>query len=181
MERNERLSLENELGEFLAMKPASVPEMTSEQILNKVKLDLHPPAIQVFLRVLFIQVLVGLITLLFCPQFGISLTSSRGIMPSLMTYGEGVCMFGCGAFFTALSLFAASFALQPEEVRTFKHHEVLQLFSLSTLSLGAFICVGGEVVLTLGLIWLLGAVFGGALTLETGWALRQRLVRRVKI
>ena len=178
MAKNNRPSWENEFAEFLSIEPEQVPHSVSENILSQIQSELHPSAMKVFGKVLFIQFAVGLITLLFCPQFGISLTSSHGIMPYLMKFGDTVCMLGCGGLFTALSFLVASFALKPEEVRSLRKHEVLQLVSLATLSLGAFVCVGGEVVLTLGLIWILGAVIGGVATLETGWILRQNFARR---
>jgi hypothetical protein len=176
MARNE--PWENEFSEFLAVDPLPVPDAMSARVIDQVHQELHPSALRVFGKVLLIQVAVGLFTLLFCPQFGISLTSNMGIMPYLIKFGDNICMLGCGALFTALSLLVASFVLKPEEVRALKRHEVLQLVSLATLSLGAFVCVGGEVVLALGLVWLLGAVIGGALSLEGGWVLRQSLARR---
>lgn len=179
MAENKKLSWERDFTEFLAIKPAQIPNEISQQVIDQIHLELHPSAFTVFGKILIIQFAVGLVTLLFCPQFGVSLTSNNGIMTYLMKYGESVCMLGCGAVFTALSFFVASFALKPEEVRTLKQHEVLQLVSLAVLSLGAFIYIGDEIVLTLGLIWLFGAVIGGVVTLETGWALRQNLARRV--
>ena len=120
-----------------------------------------------------IHFVVGAFTLLFCPQFGVSLTSGRGLMPYLMKYGESLCMLGCGALFTALSILVASLVLRPEEVRVLKEKELLQLALLSTLSLGALALLGGEFALTFALVWLLGAILGGAITLEAGWAYRR--------
>jgi hypothetical protein len=179
MKSHNKWNWEREFTDYLAVEPADVPDLISEQLLVRIHSDLNPSAISVFTKAVIIQLFVGLVTLLFCPQFGISLTSSYGIMPYLMKYGESVCMLGCGALFTSVSFFIASFVLRPEEVRALKQHEVLHLISIATLFLFALIYFGGEVALTLGLVWMLGAVVGGALTLETGWALRQSLARRV--
>jgi hypothetical protein len=178
MAENNKTFWENEFAEFLAVQPEQVPHAISENLLSQIHSGLHPSAMKVFGKVLFIQFAVGIFTLLFCPQFGVSLTASHGIMPYLMKFGDTVCMLGCGSLFTALSFLAASFALKPEEVRALRKHEILQLMSIATLSLGAFVCVGGEVVFALGLIWILGAIAGGVATLETGWVLRQSFARR---
>ena len=178
MERNNKKSWETEFREFAEAESVSVPEALSAHVLETIHHEMNPAALTVFTKVVFIQAVVGAVSLLFCPQFGVSLTSSLGIMPYLMKFGESVCMLGCGGLFAGLSLLAASLLLKPEEVRSLKQHEVLHLVSLATLSLGAFLCLGGEIVFTLGLVWLLGAVLGGAISLEAGWALRRVVVRR---
>jgi hypothetical protein len=53
----------------------------------------------------------------------------------------------------------------------------MQLVSLAPLSLISIVSVGGEVALALGLFWILGAVISGLVTLETGWTLRQAMVK----
>ncbi len=181
MGRNDKHSWEAEFREFADSEAIAVPEAVSAQLFETVHEELNPKALSVFTKVVLFQAIVGFVSLLFCPQFGISLTSSLGIMPYLMKFGESVCMLGCGALFAGLSLMAASLFLRPEEVRALKQHEVLHLVSLATLSLGAFLCLGGEVVFTLGLVWLFGAVLGGVVSLETGWALRRVLAGRVLI
>ena len=179
MKKHNKRGWEREFTDYLAVEPVDVPDPVSEQLLGRIHSELNPSALTVFTKAVFIQLVVGFVTLLFCPQFGVSLTSSYGLMPYLMKYGESACMLGCGALFTSFSFFIASFALKPEEVRALKQHEVLHLISVAILFLFALIYFGGDVALTLGLVWMLGAVVGGALTLETGWALRQSLARRV--
>lgn len=169
---------ERDFAEFASVEPGAVPATLSSSILDRVRSDLHPSAFKVFGKTAAVHTLVGAGTLLFCPQFGLSFTSSHGLMHYLMQFGESVCMLGCGAFFTALSLLVASLVLRPEEVRALKERQVLQLAFLSTLSLGAFLCLGGEVVLSLGLIWTLGAIIGGAASLEAGWAYRRYSARK---
>ncbi len=178
MERNDKNSWQSEFVDFISTDSASVPPTLTMRILGHVADDLNPSAFAVFRKISFIQFLVGTFTLLFCPQFGISLTSSQGLMPYLMKFGDSVCMLGCGALFTGLSFIIVSVALRPEEIRALKRNEVLQLVSLAALSLGSFVCVGGEIVITLGLVWALGAVLSAAVTLEAGWAMRKYFARR---
>lgn len=177
MIKNSRSNWEKEFAEFAAAEAVPVPTEISETILNKVSSDLHPSGIRVFLKTAALQTVLGFVTLLFCPQFGISLTSSSGIMPYLMKYGDSVCMLGCGAVFTSLSLLAASLLLKPEEVRALKERQVLQLGFLVVLSLFAFMFLGGEVALSVAVAWSLGAIIGGALSLEAGWSVRMHYKR----
>jgi hypothetical protein len=168
-------SFDTEFEEFLNLEEGIVPPSdVSNRILSTVHSDLNPPAINVFGKTSLIHFVIGGATLLFCPQFGFSVTSSMGLMPYLMRYGDGVCMLGCGALFTSLSLLATSFVLRPEEVRVLERNRVVQVAALSTLSLGALLCFGSSIVLTLGLVWFLGALLGGIASLELGWFIRRR-------
>ena len=167
-----------DFAEFHSIEATEVPSQLSEKVLGRIHAELHPSPFLVFGKTTAIHLLAGLVTLLFCPQFGVSFTSNMGVMGYLMRFGESVCMLGCGALFMALSLFIASFALKPEEVRTLKGSELFQLAGLSALSLAVFICAGAEVVFSLGIIWFAGAVLGGILSLEAGWILRRRLAFR---
>lgn len=178
MERNKSSSdWSRDFQDFTSLEVSHPPSSLSDKIIAKVRSDLSPSAFLVFSKMGFVHLLVGGLTLLYCPQFGLSVTSSMGLMPLLMKYGESVCMLGCGALFTGVSLLVVSLVLRPEEVRVLKEHQVLQLSLLTFLSLGAFICVGGEVVLSLGLIWALGAILGGSLSLELGWIYRSKFAK----
>lgn len=165
--------MQNEFQEFLNSDKEAVPSHLSENMLKSVYLELNPSNLKVFIKIAFIHFVVGAATLLFCPQFGFSLTSGMGLMHYLMKYGEHICMLGCGAFFTGTSLLVVSYALKPEEVRKLKQNGFLQLAALSTLSLGAMLCFGAEVVASLGLVWIVGGVVGGLATLELGWLSRK--------
>lgn len=169
---------QEEFAEFSETEPVKVSASTTTAIVEKVQSDLHPSAFRVFTKAALIHTLVGAATLLACPQFGVSLTGSHGLMHYLMQYGDSVCMLGCGAFFTAFSLLIASLALRPEEVRALKNSQILQLALLTTYSLGVLLFVGAQLVLTLALIWSLGAILGGALSLEAGWAVRRYSFQR---
>ncbi len=169
---------QKEFAEFAAAEPAVVPVAISESVVSRVQEELHPSAFFVFTKTALIHALVGAATLLACPQFGLSYFGNHGLMHYLMHYGDSICMLGCGAFFTAFSLLVVSLVLKPEEVRVLKGNQILQLASLASLSLGAFLFAGGTIVLALGLIWSLGAIIGGAITLEAGWAYRKFSVRR---
>jgi len=178
-ENNFKKRLRNEFNEFIALEGGDVPKGVSESILGHVRTSLNPSSSSVFLKLTLIHFIVGVATLALCPQFGVSLTSSMGLMHYLMQFGESVCMMGCGAVFVGSSLLVASLVLRPEEVKVLRKNRVLQILSLSTLSLALLIGVGGEVVLSFGLAWVLGAILGGTGLLQIGWTIRRAAVQGV--
>jgi hypothetical protein len=179
MENNEKQNWTKDFTEFVSIEESSVPQSLNDNVQNVILDALNPSGFKVFVKLSLITFIVGFITLLFCPQFGISLTSSMGLMHYLMPFGDAVCMISCGGLFAGSSVFVASLVLLPEEVLRLKKHFGLQLASLSILSVGTFLCVGGDVVFTLGLIWAFGAIMGGAVSLESGWRLRKAFLVRV--
>lgn len=169
-----------EFQEFMNSPNVEPPKVLSDRILNLVHRDLNPKGIAVFFKLGFIHLIIGTISLLFCPQFGMSLSHNLGLM-SLLTRigGNGFCMAACGAFFLGGSALVSSLFLRPEEIRVLRTNELLQFSTLGILSLGLFIVAGGDVLFDMGALWILGAILGGLFNLELGWALRRRLLFQI--
>ncbi len=175
MKNDKKTTWESEFADFLRSEPAEVPQKLTETILEKIHQQLNPSFLQVIKKISFIHFIVGFFTLLFCPQFNVSITSQLGLVSYLMQFGHKVCTFSCGVIFVGISIIVSSFYLDPEEIKVFKKYEFLQLLVLSSLSLGFFVSAGAEIVLSLGLIWQAGAIIGGILSLDLGWTLRRWL------
>lgn len=169
----EKHDFEKDFEQFLKNEADAVPMTSQSEVLNAVHAELNPSPLKVFLKSSGIFSAGGLTSLVFCPQFGISLGSSHGLMSYLMNYGEEVCMLGCGILFMGLGLLAVALFLKPEEVRVFRSYRILQLAFFSLLSISAFYCAGGEVIASSALIWSLGAILGGATSLDLGWRMRK--------
>ncbi|MBC7386164.1 MAG: hypothetical protein H7301_08410 [Cryobacterium sp.] len=165
--------------EFMGTGQAIVPKMLSESVLGRIQTQLNPSPFSVFVKLATIHFIVGFATLAMCPQFGISLTSSMGLMQYLMQYGESVCMLGCGTVFMGVSFLVASLVLRPEEVKVLRRNRVLQISVLASLSLGGIILAGGEVELPTGMAWALGTIIGGSSLLQIGWTMRRTVIRAV--
>ncbi len=166
----------DEFKTFMDATPVAPPQSLRENILNYVHKELNPSAVKVFSKISLIHVGVGFISLLMCPQFGFSPLGNMGLMSLLMKYGNAVCMLGCGAVFVGGTALISSFVLKPEEVRVLRKTEALQFAVLSILSIGAFLCLGAEVLEGLTLIWMLGSLVGGLLSLEIGWVIRKKIL-----
>ncbi len=177
MEKNKPSHSNIEFQEFLNSESAQVPKNISENILGQVHRDLNPEPLKVFSKIFLIHIFTGFFTLLMCPQLGVSLTSSMGLMAVLMKLGPAVCMFGCGVVFMGLSLFVSSLLIRPEEIRVFKNHQVLQISLLTFISLGLLLFFGADASLLFGFLWVLGGVFGGWISLEIGWYTKRNLLR----
>ena len=157
---------------FLKANEATPPKAVAEIVLNRVASDLNPPAWNIFAKLSLIHLIVGGATLLACPQFGISILPGMGLMAIFMKFGHTACMAACGAFFLGGSFLLAALALRPEEVRKLRQAELIYVVSLAAVSAAVLICVGGTMILQLGLAWLAGSLLGGILTLELGWRVR---------
>jgi hypothetical protein len=172
-----------EFREFLREEEITPPKHLSDQILSTDMNELNPSPWFVFSKLALLHAFFGTLTLLFCPQFGISLFGGMGLMGLFMEYGEKACMVGCGALFLGSSALAASLLLKPGEVAVLKKKEILQISTLGLLSLGVFICTGSEVVFEMLFFWLLGSVLGGIATFELGWRIRTKIapsLRRIR-
>jgi hypothetical protein len=168
-----------EFQEFMGADEAQVPKVVSDSILSRVHMDLSPSSWIVFAKLSAIHAVMGFITLLFCPQFGLGFTDGMGLMALFMRFGDQACMVGCGAAFMGGSLLTASLVLRNEELRVIRKTEILQVSTLALLSVGVFICAGVGVVASLGAFWVLGSILGGLGTFELGWALRRKLQARL--
>jgi hypothetical protein len=56
-------------------------------------------------------------------------------------------------------------------------NRILQITSLASLSVIVLSMMSGDVAITLGLVWMLGAIVGGAASLQVGWTIRRFAVQ----
>lgn len=63
-----------------------------------------------------LQITGALITLSFCPQFGVGMSEGHGITHILKMYGDAVCASFCGALFLSAGSLLASFVMDQDEL-----------------------------------------------------------------
>lgn len=150
--------------EFVTTKGVSVPEELSNKILSHIHKVMHPSAWLVFAKLLGIHAVVGTLSLAVCNQFGINIFNTNfSLSDYFMKFGHSVCMTLCGFLFIGLSVSFAFLLLNQEELWVFRKNSFIQIFSLSLFSLVSFLAFGAEVVLSIGALWLFGALIGGFL------------------
>jgi hypothetical protein len=160
--------------DFCDSSNSKTPERLNTNILKYVKNDLDPSHTLVFSKLLAIQAFVGILTLLFCPQFNFSFTNNAEIFHYFHhKFGEQFCMAICGVIFIGSGSIFASYILKASEVNKIKKSEFLYYFSITTIALSSFIILGAEVYLNLTFFWFIGAMLGGISLFEIN-----RIIRR---
>ena len=158
--------------DFVETKEAIVPEELSQNILARVHKALNPSPWLVFIKLLVIHSVIGTLSLSVCNQFEMNpFNTTFSFSDYFMKFGHSVCMSFCGFIFVSLSVLSAFFILRPEEFTVLKRNSFIQVFILSLLSLAIFLALGAEIVISIGLLWMIGALLGGLIPIL---ALKQR-------
>lgn len=153
--------------DFIKFEKTSSPEKLDAKILNYVKRDIDPSHKQIFFKLLCIQSFIGIITLLFCPQFDLSITNNFTLFHFFHhKFGESICMAICGAIFMGSGALFASYILSNLEMQKIRKSKLLYYLSLSLLAISIFFILGAELYLKLTLFWIIGATMSGFLAVE---------------
>ena len=162
--------------DFLSCTEVSPSIEITKNIFEKVRNDLNPSPSFVFKKIGIIHLITGSLTLLFCPQFGISFLANHGIMHFYMPLGRVACSILCGATFLGFSAIVMSFILTAEESRVLRKNKFVNIFLLAAVSLLVFLIFGEPIVPGLIFTWLLGCLVMGVLSLEAGWFLKTKIL-----
>jgi hypothetical protein len=122
---------------------------------------MNPARGLVILKVYLFHALGSLVTLLFCPQFGISLTGKSLLMPLLMDIHPALCFFGCGLLWMIVGQLLTFAFLSLDEHRVLGNTEWGLGLSVIAISLLFFGCLG-QVQFD---EWLISWLAGGGITL----------------
>lgn len=153
--------------DFVSSEGTPVPEEISQSIFKRIRKELNPSAWLVFLKLIGIHTFVGTLSLTICDQFGVSpFNTGFSLSTYFMKFGHPVCMALCGVLFISLTVALGYFFLNRDEFRVLSKNAPLQVFSLSVLSLVAFIGFGAQIVIGIGVLWLVGALLGGIATVK---------------
>lgn len=168
-------NLHDDYRDFVAYEDRLPLEHTQSAILDYVKADLHPSPIVIFGKLLIVQVVMGLLTLLFCPQFGFSLPNGIEMFHYIHhNYGESVCMVICGAIFMAPGAVFASYILKTREVQ--KIRAAGSLYHIAIAAVAIFI-LGANIFSQPALFWLIGASMAAMTMFDVNLALRPHMLR----
>lgn len=153
--------------DFINSEGIMPPKELNAKIINFVRYDLNPDMKIVFSKLLGIQAFIGVLTLLFCPQFKLSLTNNYDLYHYFhYTFGTYGCFTICGALFIGSGAIFASYLLKKSEVKKIRSNKSLCYLAISLIAVSLFILFGAEIYLTAALAWLIGAILGGLLMVE---------------
>jgi len=148
-----------------------------ETILSFVKKDLAYDKKTIFIKLVLIQSFIGLLTLLFCPQFQLSLTNSHELFHYFhYTFGENICMMICGSIFIGSGALFAGAVLNLRELRIINESKLLSYVLISAFALSIFSIINTELYLTLSLFWLVGASLAGIMMFSIGLSFKNFLL-----
>lgn len=163
-----------EFSQFVHSDSSVVPSHLTERVQGKMKPLLQPNSFSVFGKVLGIHLGVGLVSLAFCHQFGLNPFQTEFSLDNwfMKVGGHNFCMVACGFLFVALSLLAANYWITIEELKALKRTGLLQALSIGLVSLALFYFFGGEMMLGMAGLWLLGGLLAGFLANQVSWKVR---------
>ena len=172
--------MKKEFIDFLNSSPISPPPDLTKKIYSRVEGDLNPSVFGVFGKLSIIHFMVSLLTLSICPQFGFRIIGEgMGLMHIFSVFGAIGCTLACGFFFLGTSILVATLVLKKAEIAVIRRNKFLELLTLAALSLGFFLMVNAEVVISFAILWLFGSVIGGLVFLEVGWEFKKRIVTEI--
>lgn len=149
----------NDFSDFVKNNSVTTPQHLSDSILSHVKNELEPDHKIVFFKLFSIQAFVGVFSLLFCPQFELSLTNNYDLFHYFhYTFGEQICMMICGSIFLGSGALVASFLLNEFEIKRIANSKFLYSFSITSIALLTLFTIGTASFSSLLLFWLLGAI-----------------------
>lgn len=149
----------NDFPRFVKEDSDSAPSHLSAAILTHVKQEIEPEHKSIFFKLISIQAFVGIVSLIFCPQFELSLTNNYELFHFFhYKFGEQICMMICGAIFLGSGALAASFLLNRFELKRIGESNFLYSFTIGFIALSVLFVLGTPVYNSLLLFWFSGAI-----------------------
>jgi polyferredoxin len=153
-----------------------VPLSLDKRVMGLISRELNPSVTSIGIKLITIHAFVGIITMLFCPQFSLSLTNNYEVFHYFHhTFGTAICNIICGAIFMGTGAIFAVSILSTPELRKIKRSPILYYTALSIITISIFFVLGVEMYLSMVLLWGLGAVVSSSVFIYTGLSVRLKL------
>lgn len=155
--------------DFMENKENTPPRNLDDTIYKIISKDLTPSTSIIFFKLLGLQLILGSLTMLFCPQFELSLTNHYELFHYFHhNFGDIVCMIICGFIFMGPTGIMASIILSSEEIRTIKFSVPLYYMAITGLSMSLFLSLGASFYFEYATIWAISCVISSTLCFELG-------------
>lgn len=152
----------NEYNDFCRDKSYNSPSELDKKIIGQVHQELTPNESKLFVKILLVQAFTSTLTLLFCPQFKLSLTHYDDLFHFIHhNFGHYPCMFICGTIFIGSGALFARTIISKPELSLLKRRSLLYYTTFSGVSILLFLFLGAELYLDATIIWFLGATLSG--------------------
>lgn len=164
---SQQMRMAREFAQFLKASEVNPPAHSLDPLLAHVRSDLNPATGKVMAQLAAIHVVVGGLTLIFCPQLGVGpLGGGHGLMSLFMSFGPIGCAWACGLLFLGASHAVAALLLGRAELRKAIAMGWVPVSCLAALSLAVLIIAGGSASLAVYLNWWLASLVGGVAALR---------------
>ncbi len=162
-----------DLIDFFNNPKSKSPKALDDTVLNFIKRDLIPNHQVIFGKLFLIQAFVGVLVLLFCPQFNFSITGNYELFHFFhRNLGLYACTAICGGIFLGSGLFLANFMLNRAEITAIKNNKILYTTALSGVYILLFLFIGADIYLNLSLAWFIGSSLSAIIFFELGRSLK---------
>ena len=156
---NNQNNINYQFNEFLKVEDKLPSRDIDLNVLSSIKENMNPPFSIILSKLSLVHAFVGVITMAFCPQFSLSLTTNqRSFHYFHETFGYYGCMAICGIIFLGSGALFASFLLNRDEVRKVNRKFYLFFPTLCLLSLTVFFFLGAELFVKAIFSWSLGGI-----------------------
>jgi hypothetical protein len=173
-------NFDNDFQDFSKDSPSNPSQEMEQKLLKKVELELNPKHSTIFIKLISIQAFIGLLTLLFCPQFSLSLTNNQEVFHYFHhRYGVAICMAICGSIFVGSGSIFAAYILSFNEVQKIRSTKTLYFLSVSILLISSFFLLGAEIYLGIAAYWTLGASATGVILFELNSLIKTKILMNV--
>jgi hypothetical protein len=170
------MNKKNDFKDFLKHNESSPSDDLSRNVLNSVRRDMIPNKGVVYTKLVLVQAFIGVITMLFCPQFSMSLTSNDELYHFFhRTFGHYGCMMVCGSIFIGSGALFSSTIMTWSEIRLVRSSKVLSYLVLSGVFATAFLFIGAEVYLDMAIAWIIGATLSGSIFFQVSSILKRKI------
>lgn len=158
------------------LEDQKTPNDLAKKVHHLIYQDLNPSHKNVFFKLILVHSFIGTLTMIFCPQFNLSLTNSYELFHYFhRSFGHEICMMICGGIFLGSGVLFAVSILSESEIRKVKESSFLYYTAMSIAAVSSFGLLGATIYLNLLAFWLIGAILTGALLFNVSSLLRKKL------
>lgn len=153
-----------QFAEFVEAAPVAPSTQMDVAVLRTVAKDLRPAPSRIYAKLTLTGVATGLVTLAFCPQFGLGFGSHNEFLHTLhAATPPAVFYLLCGVLFVALGALLGGFVLTRQEIRAVSHTRNRYFAAYSVLAYATLATLGSEVFVAASLVWIVGALLSNIL------------------
>lgn len=155
----------------------TTPESLDSKVITLISNELQVSHTVVFSKILGVQGFIGILTMLFCPQFDMSLTNNYELFHFFhRTLGHSLCMVICGSIFLGSGAFVAGLVLNSAERKHILNSKFLYALSLSAAALSSMYLIGAQFYLNSVIYWTIGALLSQMVLFVLSSKLKYRLL-----